>query len=112
LLILLDEDFNVPLILKVWNIIFSDFESPGNYFFVWGKTYNGAFLGFFEGALLRYTQDNLGVKKVSAPSKNPAKMPHYMFCPRKKNHIPDFQNQRCINSYCRFVYAANGPAAI
>jgi hypothetical protein len=26
----------------------------------------------------RYAQDNLGVKKVSAPSKNPAK------CPRKK----------------------------
>ncbi len=26
-------------------------ESPGNYFFVWGKTYNGAFLGVFRGGL-------------------------------------------------------------
>jgi hypothetical protein len=55
----------------------SDFESPGYYFFVLGKTYNGAFLGIFRGALdlfdpkiaLSCTQDNLGVKKVSAPLK-------------------------------------------
>jgi hypothetical protein len=39
-------------------------------FFVWGKTYNGAFLGVFRGGLdlfdpkivLYYAQDNLGVK--------------------------------------------------
>ncbi len=48
---------NVPLILK---------ESLGYYFFFAGKTYNGAF---------RYAQDNLGVKKVSAPLKNPQKCP-------------------------------------
>jgi hypothetical protein len=48
-------------------------------------------MGFFEGGLdlfdpkiaLRYAQDNLGVKKVSAPSKNPTKCP-IMFYPRKK----------------------------
>jgi hypothetical protein len=61
-----------------------------NYFFIWGKTYNGAFLGIFKGGLdlfdpkivLRY--DNLGVKKVSAPLKNPAKCPITCFACEKK----------------------------
>ncbi len=53
---------NVPLILKVRDIIF--FE---------GKIYNG------------YAQDNLGVKKVSAPSKNPKKGHIICFAPEKKN---------------------------
>jgi hypothetical protein len=44
-----------------------------------------------------YAQDNLGVKKVSAPSKKPAKCPIICFAREKKN-IPDFQNQRYINS--------------
>jgi hypothetical protein len=26
-------------------------------------------------------------------------MAHYVVCPQKKNNIPHFQNQRCINSY-------------
>jgi hypothetical protein len=26
-------------------------------------------------------------------------MAHYIVCPQKKNIIPHFQNQRCINSY-------------
>jgi hypothetical protein len=33
---------------------------------------------------LRYTQDNLGVKKVSAPLKNPKKCPIICFAPDKK----------------------------
>jgi hypothetical protein len=30
-------------------------------------------------------------------------MAHYVVCPQKKNNIPHFQNQRCINSYNRFT---------
>ena len=26
-------------------------------------------------------------------------MAHYVVCPQKKNNLPHFQNQRCINSY-------------
>jgi hypothetical protein len=67
---------NVPLILKFREIIFFA-----------GKTYNGAF---------RYTLDNffLGVKKVSALSKNPKKCSIICFAPDQKNNIQDFQNQR------------------
>jgi hypothetical protein len=51
------------------------FENLGYYFFlVLGKLHNGPFLGIFE-------------------------MAHYVVCPQKKNNIPHFQNQRCINSY-------------
>ncbi len=48
-------------------------------------------------------QDNLGVKKVSAPSKNPSNCPIMEFCPLKKNNLPHFPNQRYINSYCNPV---------
>jgi hypothetical protein len=34
--------------------------------------------------VLRYTQDNLGVKNVSAPLKNPKKCPIICFAPDKK----------------------------
>ncbi len=37
-------------------------------------------------------------QKGLGPLKKPREMPHYMFCPRKKNNIPDFLNQRYINS--------------
>ncbi len=46
--------------------------------FVWGKAYNGAFYRVFRGGrdlFDPYAQDNLEVKKVSAPSKNPMKCP-------------------------------------
>jgi hypothetical protein len=33
---------------------------------------------------VRYAQDNLGVKKNSATSKNPSKMPHSCVLPAKK----------------------------
>jgi hypothetical protein len=58
----------VPLILKVLEIII----------FVWGKTYNGAFLGVFRRGLTFLTP------------KLPAK---------KNNNIRDFQNQRYINPF-------------
>jgi hypothetical protein len=35
-------------------------------------------------------------QKGLGPFEKPREMPHYMFCPRKKNNIPDFQNQRYI----------------
>ncbi len=63
-----DLTINVTLILKVRDIIF----------FFAGKTYNGAFCG------VCYAQDNLGVKKVSAPSKIPQKCPIVCFAPEKK----------------------------
>jgi hypothetical protein len=58
-------------------------------FFVLGKICRGSFLEIFKGYLnffdlkiaLRYAQDNLGVKKVSALQKKS-------------------KNQRYINSYC------------
>jgi hypothetical protein len=42
--------------------------------------------GSFESGFnpCRYAQDNLGVKKVSAPSKNPAKCPIICFAREKK----------------------------
>jgi hypothetical protein len=48
------------------------------FFFFAGKTYNWAKIA------LRYAQDNLGVKKVSAPSENPKKCPIISFAPDKK----------------------------
>jgi hypothetical protein len=52
----------------------------------------GHFLGFFKGAptfgpkiALRYAQDNLGVKKVSVPSKNPSKCHIICFARKKKS---------------------------
>ncbi len=59
---------NVPLILKVQDIIF----------FSRAKHIMGHFLGFFEA------QGNLGLKKVSAPSKTPRNAPLYMFGLRPK----------------------------
>jgi hypothetical protein len=61
-------------------------------FFVWGKTYNRAFRGIFLGGrdffdpktALRHAQDNLGVKKVSTPPKDPAKCPIICFTREKK----------------------------
>jgi hypothetical protein len=68
----------VPLILKVWNFMS----------FRWEKHIISHFFGFFEGAstffvveiAIRFAQENLDVKKVLAPSKNPA----------KKHKIPQF----------------------
>ncbi len=48
-------------------------------------------------ATLRYAQDNLGVKKVSTPLKNPRKCSIICFA-REKNNLPQFQNQQYINS--------------
>jgi hypothetical protein len=62
---------NAPLILKVLEIIFLS----------GAKHMMGHFLGFFE---FFYAQDNLGVKKVSAPSKNPKKCPIICFAHEKK----------------------------
>jgi flagellar biosynthesis/type III secretory pathway protein FliH len=70
---------NVPLILKFRDI-----------FFFAGKTCNAAFY---------LAQDNLGVKKVSAPSKNPKKCPIICFAPEQKNNFQDFQNQRYIDIF-------------
>jgi hypothetical protein len=62
-------------------------ESGGCYFIFLGKTYNGTVLGIFLGGLdlfvpqiaRRDAKDNLGVKKVSAPSKNPLNCPIMSF---------------------------------
>jgi hypothetical protein len=57
------------------------FENLGYYFFLfWGKLHNGPFLGIFRGGLDFF------------------EMAHYVVWPKKKNNIPHFQNQRCINS--------------
>ena len=46
---------------------------------------------------LRFTWDNLDIKKVSSSSKKPLEMADYMFCPHKKNNVPHFHIRRCIN---------------
>jgi hypothetical protein len=61
--------------------------------------YMGGKVAQQDVVVVRYAQDNLGVKKVSASSKNPAKCPMICFAREKKNCIPDFQYQRYINSY-------------
>jgi hypothetical protein len=38
-------------------------------------------------------QKSLGPLEISL------EMAHYVVCPKKKNNIPHFQNQQCINSY-------------
>ncbi len=54
-------------------------ESAGDYFFLAGKI------------ALRYAQDNLGVKKASAPSKNPLNCPIMSFAQEIKIISPTFQ---------------------
>ncbi len=64
----------------------SDFDSPGDYFFVWGKTYNEAFLGIFRGSLDFFGHLivlRVASKKVLAPFEKSFEMPHFMFCLRK-----------------------------
>ncbi len=78
--------FSLSLSLGHKNTSVPHFESPGNHFFWSGALRSGQFRG----------QKGLG------PLEKQREMPHYMFCPRKKNNIPDFQNQRYINSYKLF----------
>jgi hypothetical protein len=88
---------NAPLILKFRDIIF----------FTWANYIMGHFSGYFEGASTfltlkiapRCARDTIRVKKVLAPPEISLEMAHYVICPQKKNNIPHFQNQRCINSY-------------
>jgi hypothetical protein len=47
----------------------------------------GHFSGYFERA------------KTFLTPKLSLEMAQYVVCPQKKNNIPHFQNQRCINSY-------------
>ena len=48
---------------------------------------------------MRCAQDNLGVKKVLAPSKYPLKWPIMYLAQQKKTYSPHFQNQRCIGNF-------------
>ncbi len=66
------------------------FSNPGILFFFLRAKYNGAF---------RYAQDNLGVQKVSAPSKNLEKSPSICFALDKKINFQDIQNQRYISIF-------------
>jgi hypothetical protein len=58
-------------------------------------------MGHFKGIALGYAQDNLGFKKVKAPSNNPKKCPIIFFCPPppRKNNLQDFQNQRYMGIF-------------
>ncbi len=70
------------------------FEDLGYYFFwFWANYIMGHFSGYFEGASGQFRgQKSLGPLEISL------EMAHYVVCPQKKNNIPHFQNQRCINS--------------
>ncbi len=46
--------------------------------------------------MLRCARDNLGVKKVLAPSKYPWKWPIICLPAKKKNNIPHFQNSGAL----------------
>ncbi len=76
-----------PLILKVLEIIFLTFLTPKLPF-----------------ATLRTI---LGSKRSRPPRKTPRNAPPLYVLPAKKNNIPDFQNQRCINSYNSFLCFRN-----
>jgi len=61
------------------------FENLGYYFFfIWANYIMRS--GQFRG------QKSLGPLEISLEKA------HYVVCPQKKNNIPHFQNQRCINS--------------
>jgi hypothetical protein len=71
------------------------------FFFTWAKHIIGNFWTFFEVVpkiALHYAQDSLGLKKVSAPSKNLSNWPIIYFA-RKNIPPPHFKNQRYITSY-------------
>jgi hypothetical protein len=42
-------------------------------------------------------------QKSRGPLDISREMAHYVVCPQKKNNVPHFQNQRCINSYYHFI---------
>jgi hypothetical protein len=50
-----------------------------------------------------FLRDNLGVKKVEAPSKCPSKWLKKLLSRNKKNYVPQFLKQRDINSYFMFT---------
>ncbi len=64
-----------------------------NIFFVWGKTYNGTFVGIFRGSndlfdheiALSYAQDNLQIKKGFCPHEKSLEMLHSVFSREKKS---------------------------
>jgi hypothetical protein len=68
---------NVPRFLKVWEIIF----------FSLAKHIMGLCSGQFRG------------QKGLSPLEKSLEMPHYMFCPRQKNILLDFQHQRYIGIF-------------
>jgi hypothetical protein len=65
-------------------------------FFSWEKHIISHFFGVFEKAstsflrqiALRFTQDNLDIKKVSAPLRKPREMADYGFFSPNKHNIP------------------------
>jgi hypothetical protein len=71
---------NVPLFLEVRDFMFFRRE----------KHIISHFDFFDVEIALRFAQDNLDVKKVSAPSKNPKKWLNMCFPQLKKHKIPNF----------------------
>jgi hypothetical protein len=61
----------------------------------------GHFAGFFKGAdtFLTPMLRTIGGQKVIGPLKKPQETPYYVFCPRQKNNVHDFQNQRYIGIF-------------
>ncbi len=72
-----DSPFNVPLILKVPEIIFSQAK---------------------QIIVLSVAKANFGVKKVKTPEKKSQEMPHYMFWPRQKRSSPGLSKSE-VNWY-------------
>ncbi len=91
---------NVPLFKKMRDIIF----------FLRDNNFLSRFEGNFEGAktfltpyiVPRCARDNLGVKKVEAPSKCPEKDSKSYCSKKKKNYVPNFLKQRDIGNFMSF----------
>ena len=73
---------NVPLLKKLWDIIF----------FFWDNNF----------------LSHLGVKKVEAPLKMSREMAQKVIVPKKENYVPKFLKQRDIGNF-RSFFATMGP---
>jgi hypothetical protein len=59
---------------------------------------------------MRAARDNLGVKKVEAPSKCPEKGLKKLLSQKKKNYVPNFLKQRDIGNFMSFCN--HGPSTL
>ncbi len=72
------------------------FWKCGRLFFFAGKLLYGPFQGIFWGGQDFFDPLNCAER---SPLKIARKMAHKVICPKTKNNLPNFQNQRCIGIF-------------